>query len=108
MITDNHRQIANLAANALHLGEHRRATLLHALAQRWPRLVLLDKQRKIDAEKLRATRKQLRWSQAKLAKKAELSLRQYQNIETGHTGTTRKRIYALAKALKIDADEITR
>lgn len=107
MITDNHRKIADIAAHSLHLGAERRAKLLKALSIAFPFLMIGMAPHKIDTAKLKSLRKQKRWSQTKLAGKAEMSLRQYQNVETGKTGTTRARMILLAQALGVSVLELS-
>lgn len=107
MITDNHRKLADLAAHTLHLGNERRAKFLRALAQTYPFLTISSNAGTLDLAKLKRLRKLKGWSQTKLAKKSEMSLRQYQNVETGKTGTTRKRMILIAEALGVSMASIT-
>lgn len=107
MITNNHRKLADLAMHTLHLGEHRRAKYLKALAKAYPFLTISSHKSSFDIQKLRALRKEKGWSQTKLAKKVDLSLRQYQNVEKGNTGTTRRRMILIAEALGVSMSVIT-
>lgn len=107
MITDNHRKLADLAAHTLHLGKERRAKFLRALERVYPMLSMATPKKGLDVHKLKAARKKHHWSQTKLAKKCDMSLRQYQNVETGKTGTTRRRMLLLADALGLSVLEIS-
>lgn len=71
-------------------------------------MVKIPKHRKILGENIRASRRQLKWSQEKLAEKAELHRNFIGDVERGEENVSVDALARIATALKVRLGDLVR
>lgn len=97
----SHRLIVNAAASSLKLSPEQQLRLLRRLETDFPSLTLVEGKFKPNIKQLKRWRKRRNLTQEQLARKANMCLKQYSNVELGRTSTTRKRLTIIAEILKV-------